>query len=185
VLEASRGAEGPGATRAEDVALWRVLVDWRIHLLSLVFFCADVTAASVSAFSPTILTELGWQSRQAQVMTMPIWVAGIAATFAVTGLATRLDLRWPFMLACVAAQLAGWAVMRAYVPAASVRYAALFLMSAGTFPQFAMSLGWLSANLRGRKYLAVGMAWVSGARVVPLERNSLLPSTGASLVPRD
>lgn len=35
-------------------------------------------------------------------------------------------------------------------------------MSIGTFPQFPIFFGWLSANVRGRKYLAVGMAWMTG-----------------------
>jgi len=52
--------------------------------------------------------------------------------------------------------------MNAYVEgnvAPGVRYMALFFMSAGTFPQMPLLMGWLSANLRGRKFLAVGMAW--------------------------
>lgn len=52
--------------------------------------------------------------------------------------------------------------MRVYAPKAGVRYLALFLMSIGTFPQMPILLGWLSANLRGRRYLAVGMAWMMG-----------------------
>lgn len=39
---------------------------------------------------------------------------------------------------------------------------ALFFMSIGTFPQMPLLMAWLSANLRGRKYLAVGMAWQVG-----------------------
>jgi len=35
-------------------------------------------------------------------------------------------------------------------------------MSMGTFPQMPTLMGWLSANLRGHKYLAVGMAWMIG-----------------------
>lgn len=41
--------------------------------------------------------------------------------------------------------------MRVYVPQAGVRYAALFLMSVETFPQMPILMGWLSANLKGRK----------------------------------
>jgi hypothetical protein len=121
-----------------------------------------VTAASVSAFAPTILTELGWTSRRAQVMTIPIWVVGIVATFSVTWVANRVNCRFPFLLAVICLQLVGWSIMRAYVPLAGVRYAALFFMSAGTFPQMAISMGWLAVNLRGRKKLAVGMAWMVG-----------------------
>ncbi|KAI4598538.1 hypothetical protein KJ359_002949 [Pestalotiopsis sp. 9143b] len=127
-LEASRGAEIKGSA-ADNVALWKVLVDWRIHLFTMCFFCCDITAASISAFSPTILTELGWTNTVAQLMTMP---------------------------------LIGWIIMRVYVRQAGVRYLALFFMSMGTFPQMPIFMAWLSANLRGHKYLAVGMAWMVG-----------------------
>jgi MFS family permease len=160
-LEASRGVETRGSA-SDQVSIWKVLVDWRIHLFTLCFFCCDITAASVSAFSPTILTELGWTNTVAQLMTMPVWASGIISSFLVTWLASRLDARTPFVLGAILLQLVGWIIMRVYVPKAGVRYLALFLMSIGTFPQMPILMGWLSANLRGRKYLAVGMAWMIG-----------------------
>ncbi|KAK7951377.1 MFS general substrate transporter [Apiospora aurea] len=160
-LEASRGVETKGSA-SDQVSIWKVLVDWRIHLFTLCFFCCDITAASVSAFSPTILTELGWTNTVAQLMAMPVWASGIISSFLVTWLASRLNCRTPFVLGAILFQLVGWVIMRVYVPKAGVRYLALFLMSIGTFPQMPIIMGWLSANLRGRKYLAVGMAWMIG-----------------------
>lgn len=161
-LEASRGLESSGSG-ADDVPLWRILLDWRIHLLTMCFFCCDMTAASVNAFAPTILTELGWTNTTAQLMSMPLWATGMVFAFGVTWLASsRLDCRTPFLLAAICAQIAGWVVMRVYVPRVGVRYAALFLMAAGTFPQMPILMAWLSANLRGRRFLAVGMAWMVG-----------------------
>ncbi|OTB07664.1 hypothetical protein M426DRAFT_8658 [Hypoxylon sp. CI-4A] len=161
LLEVSRGAEAKGSA-ADNVPIWKILVDWRIHLLTMCFFCCDVTASSVSSFSPTILTELGWVATTAQLMTMPIWGAGIIATFIITWLTSRANLRTPFLLFCICLQLVGWSIMMAYVSAAGVRYLALFFMAAGTYPQMSILMGWLSANLRGRKQLAVGMAWMVG-----------------------
>lgn len=160
-LEVSRGLETKGSA-AYNVPIWKVLVDWRIHLLTMCFFCADVTASSMSSFSPTILTELGWTSTVAQLMTMPVWAAGIVATFFITWLTSEINLRAPFLLFSIVLQLVGWSIMVVYVPTAGVRYLALFFMATGTFPQMSILMGWLSANLRGHKYLAVGMAWMVG-----------------------
>lgn len=77
-LEASRGEEHRRSV-ADDVPTWRILTDWRIHLFTMCFFCCDITASSLAGFSPTILTQLGWQASKAQNMTMPIWAAGILA----------------------------------------------------------------------------------------------------------
>lgn len=35
-------------------------------------------------------------------------------------------------------------------------------MAIGSIPQMPLLMAWLSANLRGRRYLAVGMAWMVG-----------------------
>lgn len=161
VLEASRGAETKGSA-IDSIPLWRVLIDWRIHLFTWCFFCCDITASSIAAFAPTILTELGWKSTTAQLMTMPVWGSGIVGSLSATWLAARFDLRGPFVLGGICFQLIGWVIMYVYVPQAGIRYMALFLMSMGTFSQMPLLLGWLSANLRGRKFMAVGMAWMVG-----------------------
>ncbi|KAF2137736.1 uncharacterized protein K452DRAFT_98001 [Aplosporella prunicola CBS 121167] len=160
-LEASRGAEAKGSA-SDNVPLWKVLIDWRVHLFTMCFFCCDITASSMAAFAPTILTQLGWTNTVAQLMTMPVWGSGIVTTFAFTWLSSRLNFRAPFLLLSICFQLVGWIIERVYVPQAGVRYLALFFMSVGTFPQMAILMAWLSANLRGRKYLAVGMAWMGG-----------------------
>ncbi|KAI1400476.1 major facilitator superfamily domain-containing protein [Hypoxylon fuscum] len=160
-LEASRGAEVKGSA-VENVPIWKILIDWRIHLLTMCFFCCDVTASSISSFAPTILTELGWTSTIAQLMTMPVWASGIVSTFSITWITSHYNLRTPFLLFSICLQLVGWIIMVVYVQAVGVRYLALFFMSMGTFPQMAILMGWLSANVRGRKYLAVGMAWMVG-----------------------
>ncbi|KAH7051355.1 major facilitator superfamily domain-containing protein [Macrophomina phaseolina] len=160
-LEESRGAEAKGSA-VENVPIWKVLIDWRVHLYTLCFFCSDFTASSIAAFAPTILTELGWTRTVAQLMTMPVWAAGIVFNFTLTWLASSLNVRTPFILLAICSQLTGWAIELIYVRRPGVRYLALFFMSVGTFPQMSILLSWLSANLRGRKYLAVGMAWMTG-----------------------
>jgi hypothetical protein len=41
------------------------------------FFCCDMTATSMSAFIPTILTETGYTTAIAQILTIPVWAIGI------------------------------------------------------------------------------------------------------------
>ncbi|KAK0618715.1 putative transporter [Lasiodiplodia hormozganensis] len=147
------------------IPLRKILLDWRIHTPTLIFFCTDMTAASIASFAPTIVAELGLASSHtvAQLLTMPIWATGIVFTFVLTGLAARWDCRTPFLLLAIASQLGGWSILRAPgATAAGLRYAALFLLAAGTVPQMALLLSWLSANLRGGRQVAVGTAWMTG-----------------------
>ncbi|KAF7522907.1 hypothetical protein G7054_g11986 [Neopestalotiopsis clavispora] len=108
------------------------------------------------------LDRARWTNTVAQLMTMPVWASGIVSSFTVTYLASRFNFRTPFVIGAICCQLVGWIIMRVYVPQPGVRYLALFFMSIGTFPQMPIFMAWLSANLRGHKYLAVGMAWMVG-----------------------
>ncbi|KAB2572993.1 putative transporter [Lasiodiplodia theobromae] len=162
----------PAAAPSAATPLRKILLDWRIHTPTLIFFCTDMTAASIASFAPTIVAELGLASSHtvAQLLTMPIWATGIVFTFVLTGLAARCDCRTPFLLLAIASQLGGWSILRAGATSSAdaavlrpgARYAALFLLAAGTVPQMALLLSWLSANLRGGRQVAVGTAWMTG-----------------------
>jgi hypothetical protein len=103
------------------------------------FFCCDMTAASMSSFIPTILTELGWKAARAQVMSIPIWLTGIVAQVFGCWVSGHVGWRFPFILAGISLAMVGWIIMNVYSAnqglAAGVRYFALFSMSAGTFIQ--------------------------------------------------
>jgi hypothetical protein len=132
----------------------------------MMFFCCDMTAASMSSFIPTILTELGWTAARAQAMSVPIWLTGML--FQVTGafLSSRIGWRFPFVLFGVLCATVGWITQIVYSEqgnvSAAVRYFGLFCMSGGTFLQMTMSTAWMSNNLRGRASVAVGTAIVLG-----------------------
>lgn len=149
-LERSRGKEQQGSA-SDSVPLWKILADWRIHLFTMCFFCCDMTAASLSGFAPTILAQLGWTASRAQLMTMPIWGAGLVVSQTTNTIASRLNLRFPFVMGAICLDLVGWSIMRVYVPQAGIRYFAMFLMSMGAFLQMPMLMAWLSTNLRGRR----------------------------------
>lgn len=130
------------------------------------FFCCDMTAASMSGFIPTILTELGWKAARAQAMTIPVWVAGIISQILGAFLSGRIGWRFPFILGAICCVLVGWIINVVYSEghnvSAAVRYFSLFCMSMGTFIQMTMTTAWLVNNLRGRASIAVGTAIILG-----------------------
>jgi len=144
----------------------KVICDYKILFPTLMFFCCDMTAASMSAFIPTILTELGWTAKTAQAMSIPVWVAGMVCQILGAWIAGRTGLRFPFILCGILSVLVGWSINIAYSErqgvSAAVRYLSLFAMSSGTFIQMTMTTSWLSNNLRGRASLAVGTAIILG-----------------------
>lgn len=130
------------------------------------FFCCDMTAASMSSFIPTILTELGWTQARAQAMSIPVWVTGMIFQIIGAFISGRTGWRFPFILFGIACVLVGWIINILYSEkhsiTAAVRYFSLFCMSAGTFIQMTMTTSWLTNNLRGRPSIAVGTAIILG-----------------------
>ncbi len=133
---------------------------------TLMFFCCDMTAASMAAFIPTILVQLGWTAARAQVMTVPVWLLGIAFQIGGAFISGRIGWRFPFILLGIMSVLSGWIInllfSQHYHISAAVRYFSLFCLSAGTFIQMAMTTSWLTSNLRGRPSTAVGTAIIFG-----------------------
>ncbi|KAJ4145961.1 hypothetical protein LMH87_004792 [Akanthomyces muscarius] len=154
-LRRDRGAE---KIDLKGIDWSHVLFDWKIWSFTLLYFCADMGAASISSFTPTILKELGWTASKAQVMSIPIWMVGIVVTLSTSYAAGKLSRRWPFVLAGAICALVGWCLQYAQVQPAAVRYFALYIIASGSFIQFPILIGWLNSNLRGRPQQAIASA---------------------------
>ncbi|KFY53404.1 hypothetical protein V496_07616 [Pseudogymnoascus sp. VKM F-4515 (FW-2607)] len=158
LLNRLREDRGEEKIDMKNVPWLRVLLDWKVWTFTVVFFCCDMSAASISAFTPTILKELGWTKSTAQVMSIPIWVVGIVFTLSASFLSGKLSIRYPFVFLGIALSLIGWAIQLAQVQRPGVRYFALFAIASGAFMQMPILIGWLNGNLRGRPAQAIGAA---------------------------
>ncbi|UKZ58673.1 uncharacterized protein TrAtP1_000003 [Trichoderma atroviride] len=136
----------------------KILTDWKVWSFTLIYFCADMGAASISSFTPTILAQLGWSASRAQVMSIPIWMVGIVVTLSTSYASGKLSLRWPFVLIGAIFSLIGWCIQYTQVQPPAVRYFALYIIAFGSFMQFPILIGWLNSNLRGRPQQAVASA---------------------------
>jgi len=134
------------------------LFDWQTWLNIVMYFGADMSAAAISQFSPTILSELGWTANEANLRNVPIWLVGALIAVTANILAGRLRLRFPFILAGATLCTVGWAIQLSQVSPSGVRYFALYLIATGAFVQLPMCVAWLSANLVGRPRKAVAHA---------------------------
>ncbi|ORY07016.1 major facilitator superfamily domain-containing protein [Clohesyomyces aquaticus] len=166
LLTKLRADKGNQKLDIKSVNWVKVLGDYRIWLPTLMFFCCDMTAASMSAFIPTILTELGWKAARAQVMSIPVWLTGIVFQVFGCWVSGRIGKRFPFVLMGILLTMIGWIIQVCYsermAVTAGVRYFSLFCMSGGTFIQMAMTTAWMTNNLRGRASIGVGTAIILG-----------------------
>ncbi|KAF2269955.1 MFS general substrate transporter [Lojkania enalia] len=166
LLEKLHSDKGDQKLDIRSVNWVKVLSDYKIWFPTLMFFCCDMTAASMSSFIPTILTELGWKAARAQVMSIPIWLTGIVFQLFGSWVSGRVGWRFPFVLLGITIVLVGWIIQMVYSErkglAAGIRYFSLYCMSGGTFLQMAMATAWMTNNLRGRASTAVGTAIILG-----------------------
>ncbi|KAF2644101.1 MFS general substrate transporter [Massarina eburnea CBS 473.64] len=166
LLAKLRHDKGDQKLDLKSVNWLQVLTDYRIWFPTLMFFCCDMTAASMSSFIPTILLELGWKAAKAQVMSIPIWLTGILFQILAAWVSGRVGWRFPLILFGISFAMVGWIIQIVYSHnkglAPGVRYFSLFAMSGGTFLQMAMTVSWMTTNLRGRASIGVGTAIIMG-----------------------
>ncbi len=81
-----------------DKLTWKgaktTLRDGRLYLHYLAFFAPATTFSSLSLFSPTIVSGLGYEGLNAQLFTIPPLVLAIAASVSVSWVVARYRNRW-------------------------------------------------------------------------------------------
>ncbi|KAH9203633.1 permease of the major facilitator superfamily [Leptodontidium sp. 2 PMI_412] len=123
------------------------LMDWRLYGHYAIYFALSVPFSSLSLFSPTIISGLGYTSLSAQLMTVPPWGAAYVVTLIIAWSADRTNAR-AFHSACMAVVAgAGFMAMALLPPTAfSARYGCLIVATSGSFALAPPLLGWLSSN---------------------------------------
>jgi MFS family permease len=67
------------------------LMDWRLYAHYAIYFCVSVPFSSLSLFTPSIVTGLGYNGLDAQLMTVPPWAVAYVATLFVAWSADRTN----------------------------------------------------------------------------------------------
>ncbi|KAJ5606239.1 hypothetical protein N7510_009020, partial [Penicillium lagena] len=106
-----------------------------------------VQQGSFTFFTPTIVTGLGYQSIQAQLMTVPPWVVGFVVAITLSYSADRLNMRGWHITGASLAGGTGWLVAGLLPPDAYIkRYGCLCLAAAGAFPAAPSMTNWVACN---------------------------------------
>ncbi|TCD70385.1 hypothetical protein EIP91_003739 [Steccherinum ochraceum] len=134
------------------------LVDWRLYLHYLVYISISVPFSSISLFSPTIVSGLGYTGLQAQLFTVPPYAIAFVITVLVSWASDRREARsWGAFLSLLIASISFFA--QGGLPAHSfkARYGLLCVAVSFSFAAIPPLLSWLTANLRstGASTLAV------------------------------
>jgi hypothetical protein len=120
-----------------------------------------VPGYSIALFSPTIINELGYSAANAQLLSVPPFVAGAITTVTVGIYSDKHTLRGPYIIGGALVSLVGYILL--YTSAkAGPSYVGVCLAAAGYYPTIPIILVWAGSNAGGDLKRGVVLAMVIG-----------------------
>ncbi|KAI0338694.1 MFS transporter [Trametopsis cervina] len=148
-IERIKGVSSLGHAKITWAQARETLLDWRLYLHYFAFISISVPFSSLSLFTPTIVTGLGYEGLQAQLFTVPPYAIAFVVTVLVAWESDRRGMR--AYGACASLMIAGITfLLQGVLPAEAfkARYGLLCVAVAFSFSSTPPLLSWLTANLR-------------------------------------
>lgn len=135
----------------------QALKDPKVWLYGLCFHTVSVPIYALGSFLPTIINELGYTAAQAQLLSVPPYVATFILTMAAAVLAERTKLRAPFIIATSTVAIVGFIILIAsHRP--EVAYGGTILAVSGSYSTTAIVTSWPANNVSGQTKRATATA---------------------------
>lgn len=125
--------------------LAKTLFDLKAWCNALLYFSANVSYASLPVYLPTILTQMGYSSIDAQGLSAPPYFVAFLFALITTFLADRTQQRGLVLIVTSLVGAIGYLVL-ATVDRVGARYFAVFLAAAGVFSTIPNILAWTLNN---------------------------------------
>lgn len=120
-----------------------------------------VPVYTIALFIPTIIDELGFSAANAQLLSVPPFVAGCICTILVGVHSDVRKLRGPYVIAGAFVSLVGYIVLYTQTsPGTSMGGAVLAV--AGLYPTIPVHLAWAGSNAGGDMKRGIALAAVIG-----------------------
>ena len=128
-----------------------------IHYLAYLLNC--IPLGSLTFFTPTIVTGLGYDSIKAQLMTVPPWVVGYFFSLFLGWSADKHNARGLHVMCSSILGAIGW-VTAGSLPADAYaqRYGMLFFCACGAFPSSGPLSAWVTCNVPAFATMAIATA---------------------------
>ena len=141
------------------------------------YFSCNVSYSSLPVFLPTILSQMGFGSVNAQGLTAPPYFLSFLLTIATTFIADKTQQRgiMVIVLSCIGG--IGY-ILLATVETVGVRYFGIWLAAAGIFPAIANILPWVTNNQGSDTRRGVGIMLLNLiGQCGPLLGTNIFPGT--------
>jgi len=122
--------------------------DYKTYLYALIYMGADMPLYAFSLFLPSIISQLGYSSIRAQLLSVPPYAAAAILTVVIGYIADRTKQRGLCNILTSLLAIAGFAMLLSG-KSAGVSYAGTFLGALGIYPCIANTISWTSNNIEG------------------------------------
>ncbi|KZV65831.1 MFS general substrate transporter [Peniophora sp. CONT] len=155
-------AESMGqSTHVSATFVWQALLDWKSWVQVGMYIGVLVPVFAVALFMPSIIAELGFANAEAQLLTIPPFIAGCALTIVAGIYSDRIQRRGIFCLGGALLAMVGYII--AYTTSApGPGYTSTFIATCGVYPVIAVALAWAGGNAGGDLKRGVVIAMVIG-----------------------
>ncbi|CEP60799.1 uncharacterized protein LALA0_S01e19218g [Lachancea lanzarotensis] len=144
--------------------VWDALKDFKVYTGLLIQFCQNIILYAITTFLPAILKlGLGYTSREAQYMSVPVYVLAATVFLSSAYLSDRFNLRGPFILGFNMVTIVGYILMLT-VKSNGVKYFACYLMTFSAYTGPGLNVTWVSNNIAPhyKRATAIGLSQTFG-----------------------
>jgi len=141
--------------------VWLAMKDYKMWLGMLIYMGCDMPLYAFSLFLPTIISELGYTTTKAQLLSVPPYAAAAILTIAIGYIADRTHQRGLCNIGVSFLGIAGFAMLLGSQEP-GVKYAGTFLGALGIYPCIANTISWVSNNIEGVYKRGVILGFVIG-----------------------
>lgn len=161
--------------------IWALLTDYKVFLQAWILFVASVCAygkfkvfylasmehqltdgSGLKFTMPSITESMGFTTAQAQLLTIPPYVAGAISAVTLSFFSDRFQWRAPFIFGQMATVLIGFCILLPLAPNIDTQIAACYigvvLICIGQYPTNPAGSAWIQGNLAGDTKRAMGIA---------------------------
>jgi hypothetical protein len=127
------------------------------HYFTYILDC--IPLGSLTFYTPTIVSGLGYESIEAQLLTVPPWIVGYLMSLTLSFSADHFNARGFHIALASILGGAGWLTAGLLPPHAyTARYGALVLAACGAFPVAAPLSAWVTCNVPSIATMAIATA---------------------------
>ncbi|KAF2141768.1 uncharacterized protein K452DRAFT_228097 [Aplosporella prunicola CBS 121167] len=140
---------------------WASVKDWKTWAYAVIYMGADAPLYAFSLFLPTIISQMGYTSTKANLLSVPPYAAAAILTIIIGFVADRTGKRGYCNIGTSLIGIAGFAMLIGSATP-GVQYAGTFLGALGIYPTISNTISWASNNVEGVYKRGVTIGFVIG-----------------------